>query len=113
VLALPPRTWRPAVATGAVLVAITLPWLFLWPQWVEYLLRQPALIPISLPIPWYLRLPVALLLIAIVRRPWAAALAVEIAMPSLYNSTLLILLAPLRLWLDERRAAVEPTIAGE
>jgi hypothetical protein len=102
-LALPPRHWRPAVVALAVSLLITLPWLWLWRDWVEYLLRQPPLIAISIPIPWFYRLPFALALL-LVRRPWAAALAVVVAIPTLYNSTLLILLAPLRLYLDERAA---------
>lgn len=107
-LALPPRHWRPAVVALAVAVLITLPWLWLWREWVEYLLRQPALIAISIPIPWFYRLPFALALL-LVRRPWAAALAAVVAIPTLYNSTLLILLAPIRLYLDERAGRAPST----
>jgi hypothetical protein len=106
----------------AVAVLVTLPWIWLWPQWIDFLLHQPPLIAISFPIPWYVRLPFALGLL-LMRRPWAAALAVVVAMPSLYNSSLLILLAPLVLYLDERagrhleppllrRAAAARTIEG-
>jgi hypothetical protein len=100
-LALPPRRWRQIVATAVVCFVMTVPWLHLWPEWIAYLLRQPALISISIPIPWYYRLPFALALIAVVRRPWAAALAVTAAMPSLYLSTSVILIAPIRLYIDE------------
>jgi len=50
------------------------------------------------------RLPFALALL-LVRRPWAPALAVVVGMPSLWLGTLVILIAPIRLWYDGRRAA--------
>jgi len=50
------------------------------------------------------RLPFALALL-LVRRLWAAALAVVVGIPSLWLGTLVILMAPIRLWLDGRRAA--------
>ncbi len=109
-LALPPARWRGAVVALAVCIVVTLPVLYLWPDWFAYLARQPSSIAISLPVgPWYLRLPVALVLAAlgsvVLRRPWLSALAVVVAMPSLYLSTTVILIAPIRLWLDGRQAA--------
>jgi hypothetical protein len=101
-LALPPHRWRQIAITAAICFLVTAPWLHLWPEWIAYLLRQPALIGISIPIPWYFRLPFALVLIVWLRRPWAAALASVIAMPSLYLSTSVILIAPIRLYLDRR-----------
>ncbi|MGZ3586512.1 MAG: hypothetical protein ACXVAE_07370 [Candidatus Limnocylindrales bacterium] len=108
-LALPPARWREIALAAAVCVAVTLPVLGLWPEWIAYLQRQPASIAITLPgVPaWYWRLPVGLVLAAlgsfVLRRPWLSALAVVVAMPSLYLSTTVILIAPIRLWLDERR----------
>lgn len=112
-LALPPARWRGALVALAVCALVTLPVLHLWPDWFAYLARQPSSIAISLPVgPWYLRLPVALVLAAlgsvVLRRPWLSALAVVVAMPSLYLSTTVILIAPLRLWLDDRRGG-QPT----
>jgi hypothetical protein len=109
-IALPPVRWRGVVLAAAMCGLVTLPVLHLWPEWFAYLLRQPASIAISLPVgPWYLRLPVALVLAVlgsvILRRPWLSALAVVVAMPSLYLSTTVILIAPIRLWLDGRRGA--------
>ena len=50
--------------TLLVAFLITLPWLGLWVEWIEYLLRQPTMIRISLPLgPWWLRLPIALALL--------------------------------------------------
>ena len=102
-LALPPRRVSQALLVAVACFLVTLPWLHLWPEWVGYLVRQPAQIAISIPIPWFVRVPAALALIALVRRPWAAALAVVVAMPSLYLSTSVILIAAIRLYLDERR----------
>jgi len=103
ILAVPPRLWRQALMTLAVAFLVTLPWLHLWPEWIDYLLRQPASIDIHIGPPWYLRLPFALALL-LVRRPWAPALAVVVGMPSLWLGTLVILIAPIRLWFDGRRA---------
>ena len=44
----------------------------------------------------------------VLRRPWLSALAVVVAMPSLYLSTTVILIAPIRLWLDGRRDVTLP-----
>ena len=111
ILALPPRRWREAALAALLCLAITLPVLGLWPEWIAYLSRQPTAIAITPPwVPaWYWRLPLALLLAAlgsfVLRRPWLSALAVVVAIPSIYLSTTVILAAPLRLWWDERRAS--------
>jgi hypothetical protein len=102
-LGIPPRGWREAAVVLAVALLVTLPWLHLWPEWIDYVLRQPTSIDISIGPPWFWRLPVALLLLAM-RRPWASALAVVVAMPSLWLGTLVILVAVVRLWLDGRAA---------
>jgi hypothetical protein len=91
-----------AVLFGALL--LTLPWLHLWPEWIEHLLRQPSSIDIHIGPPWYVRLPFALALL-LVRRPWAPGVAVVVGMPSLWLGTLVILIAPIRLWFDGRRAS--------
>jgi hypothetical protein len=101
-LGVPRSGWREAVLVIGVAVLVTLPWLHLWPEWVEYLLRQPTTIYIHIGPPWYVRLPFALLLL-LVRRPWASALAVIVAMPSLWLGTLVILIAVIRLWIDGHR----------
>ena len=109
-LALPPRQWREIALAALLCVAITLPVLYLWPEWIAYLLRQPteiAITPAWVPA-WYWRLPVALVLAGlgsfVLRRPWLSALAVVVAIPSIYLSTTVILAAALRLWWDEHRA---------
>jgi hypothetical protein len=101
ILGVPRAGWREAALVIGLAVAITLPWLHLWPEWLDYLLRQPATIAIHIGPPWYVRLPFALALL-LLRRPWAAALAVIVAMPSLWLGTLVILSAVVRLWIDGR-----------
>jgi hypothetical protein len=109
-LGVPPSGWREAAVVLGVAVLVTLPWLFLWPDWIEYLLRQPASTSVHLGPPWYLRLPFALALL-LVRRPWAPALAVVVAMPAFWLGTLVILIAPIRLWLDGRRSVAAPRLS--
>jgi hypothetical protein len=104
-LGIPRRGWREAALVIAVAVLVTLPWLHLWQEWVEYLLRQPTTIYIHIGPPWYVRLPFALALL-LVRRPWASAMAVVVGMPSLWLGTLVILSAVARLWLDARDGRV-------
>jgi len=96
------RRIREFVLACLILVAITIPWLGLWPEYVRFLAAQPAVAGTIIPIPWYLRLPFALLLL-VPRRPWTSALAAIMAIPNWYWYTSLILIAPLRLLLDERR----------
>jgi hypothetical protein len=85
-LALPPRRWRTFVLSGATAIAITLPWLSLWPEWVAYLLGAPrdpgwpTIIPLLYRLPFILGLLVA-------RRPWATMLAAAIAIPGFYLVT--------------------------
>ncbi len=107
-LALSPQQWRQVLLVLIVSLAVTLPWLYLWPEWIEYLLRQPTSIAIHIGPPWYLRLPFALALL-LLRRPWTSALAVVVAMPSLWWGTLVILIAVVRLWWDGR-TSVESTV---
>jgi hypothetical protein len=101
--ALDARRIREFTIACLVLAAITIPWLYLWPEYVRFLAAQPAVAGTIVPIPWFVRLPFALLLL-VPRRPWTSALAAIVAIPNWYWYTSLILIAPLRLWLDEHRA---------
>ena len=105
IFGLRPSQWRQVVLVLALAFAVTLPWLHLWPEWIEHLLRQPTSIDIHIGPPWYWRLPFAAALL-LVRRPWARALAVVVGMPSLWLGTLVILSAVVRLWFDQRRGHV-------
>jgi hypothetical protein len=101
-LALDLKRWREFAITAVVLLAITLPWAGLWVEYVQFLARQPSVTGTVIAIPWWVRLPFALLLL-IPRRPWTSALAAIVAVPTLYWYTSVMLIAPLRLYLDERR----------
>jgi len=112
ILGVSPRQWRQVVVVLALALLVTLPWLHLWPEWIEHLLRQPVRIYIHIGPPWYVRLPFALALLAL-RRPWASALAVVVAMPSLWLGTLVILSSVVRLWYDGRSGRVNAPDAAE
>ncbi|HET7678296.1 MAG TPA: hypothetical protein VFK38_10655 [Candidatus Limnocylindrales bacterium] len=98
---LPLHRWREALLVALVMFAVTLPWLGLWGEWVWFLWHQPTEIGWMLPIPWWSRLPLALLLL-VPRRPWTSALAAVVATPGFYWTTTVLLLAPVRLYLDRR-----------
>ena len=103
-VALPPRHWRRFVVEIAVICLVTLPWLSLWPQWVAALIETSAdpLGPV-IPIPWIARAAVAVVLLYF-QRPWTRALAAAILSPALYWGQLVVLVAPLSLWLARREA---------
>jgi hypothetical protein len=113
IFGVPRNGWREAALVIGVAVLVTLPWLNLWPTWIESLLSQPTQTDVHIGPPWYLRLPFALALL-LLRRPWAQALAVVVAMPAFWWGSLVLLIAVIRLWLDERRGhAPEVLPAGK
>ena len=118
VLAVNPAKWRSFLAWTLLLLALTLPWWWLWPQWLDQLLRgwQTPVGP-QIPIPFLVRLPVGLLLVATRTRLGRVTGAV-IAAPAFYWGSLVLFLAPMAigfdLW-DERRSrrARRPTGQAE
>jgi hypothetical protein len=104
VLALPRRLWRPFLVATAVIAAISLPWLPLWPQWVAALVETSAhpLGPV-VPVPFLVRAVFVVGLLAL-RRPWATALGTAISSPGLYWGQLVVLVAPVGLWLGRNDA---------
>jgi hypothetical protein len=106
VFAIDVRRIREFTFACLILVAITLPWLDLWLDYARFLVAQPASAGSVVPIPWFVRLPIALLLL-VPRRPWTSALAAIVAVPLWFLYTSLILIAPLRLWLDERNRGAD------
>jgi hypothetical protein len=72
----------------------------LWVEWVNRLLWATGrdLGPL-VPIPFLLRLPVGLALVAY-GRPWSRALGAVVATPGLYWSALVLLIAPLAVILN-------------
>ena len=103
-LAIDPRDWRRAGLVLAVMAAITIPWLHLWPEYVSHLMANlgSPLGP-QVPIPFALRLAGALALIVLVRAPWARALAASMAIPAFYWGSLVVLVAPVAIALQEGR----------
>lgn len=105
-LALDPRDWRRAAAGAGVLVAVTIPWLHLWPEWASHLLANFGAplgpqIPISFPV----RAIAGLGILVAFRTHWARALAATIAIPAFYWGSLVVLIAPVAILLRERAGA--------
>jgi hypothetical protein len=111
ILALPPRYWRGFLLAVAVFALVSLPWLSLWPGWIETLLyRLPHPLGPVIPVPLVVRVVVAVGLVAL-QRPWARALAAAIASPGLYWGQLVVLVAPVSLLLN-REPRTQPREAG-
>jgi hypothetical protein len=104
-LAIDPRDSRKVVPIALVALAITLPWLHLWPEYVNHLLGNIAM-PLGpqVPIPLWIRLAAAVALLALVRTRWARALAATIAIPAFYWGSLVVLIAPVAVLLRDRLA---------
>lgn len=101
-LALDPRDWRRVLNLGILAVAITIPWLHLWPEWASQLILFAGIpfgpqVPISFPV----RLAAALVIVAAFRTPWARALAATIAIPAFYWVSTVVFIAPISIVLRE------------
>ena len=108
VLAMHRRDWRPALVTLLIAVTITLPWLYLWPQWFGLLIEDignPGLLGPQIPIPWVLRLALAAALLLSLRTRWARALAATLAIPAFYWASLVVLLAPVAVLVRDRQTS--------
>ncbi len=105
VLAVDPRRWGGVVAWSLIALVVTLPWLHLWPEWIDQLqhrLGEP--VGPLVPVPLWVRAPLGLLLVATQRR-LGRALGAAIATPAFYWTSSVLLLAPLAVWLDDREKA--------
>ena len=94
-LAIDVRDWRRAAVALVVIVAVTLPFVGLWVEWAGQLGRSYGtnLAPGSqFTIPFLPRLAIAGVLV-LTRRPWARVIAAVIAVPAIYNVTLVGFLA--------------------
>ena len=111
-LALRPADWRKFALAVAIVALVTLPWLPLWPAWIGSLINT-ADTPHGplIPVPFAARAVIAALLIAL-QRPWSRALGAILASPNLYWGQLVVLVAPLAVWLDPPRAADAPAGDG-
>jgi hypothetical protein len=106
------RDPRPFLLALAIAVAITLPWLGLWPDWISKLTGSATLqIGNTIPVPLPIRLVAAAALLA-VRRPTATALAATIAIPAFHWASLVVLVAPLVVWAESRWPAARTTPAA-
>jgi len=87
------RDWRRAAVVLLAAGIVTLPVAFWWRDWIQLLLYTNAHYAIGYPVPFVARLAVAIALMALVRRPWARALAAAIAVPALYSYSIVLLYA--------------------
>jgi hypothetical protein len=110
-LALPLRDWRAFALAALAFGVLALPWPNLFPSWIAALLGNIA-DPIAplIPVPFLVRLPIAIALVAW-QRPWSRALGALLASPNLYAGQLVVLLAPLSLafFLEEPRTVATST----
>ena len=101
-LALDSRDWRRVGAVAVALIAITIPWLHLWPEYATHLMGNlSSQLGPQVPIPFALRLVVAFGLLLVVRTGWARALAATLAIPAFYWGSLVILIAPVAIALRD------------
>ena len=106
VVAVDPRKWRSFALWLALGFAITVPWLWLWPEWIGQM-GQAFNHPVGdlVPIPFLVRLPFALALAA-TRTRLGRAVGATLAIPGLYFLSLGTLIASISIGLDvldERR----------
>ena len=111
VLAIHPRDWRPAAVMLGIAVLVTLPWLHLWPAWLNLVVVDVGDVGVlgpQVPLPWIVRLAAAVALLLAVRTGWARALAATLAIPAFYWGSLVVLLAPMAVMIRERLASEGP-----
>jgi hypothetical protein len=86
IFGLPLRGVRTFAIWMLVALAITIPWVALWPQWVSYLLTAPLSGAWPVIVPLLVRAPIALVLLAL-RKDWARMLAACLLIPGFYIVT--------------------------
>ena len=86
VFALPLREVRSFAIWLVVALAITIPWLALWPQWLAFLLSAPLAGAWPVIVPLVIRAPIAAVLLA-TRRNGARMLAACLLTPGFYIVT--------------------------
>ena len=108
------RRITPFLLTMTAAVALTLPVPWLWPAWVTALLTSAAPAgALHIAVDPRVAVAVGLLAIAWYRRTdWMAALAAAISIPVLWPSTLVVFLAPLRLWVEQMRRPARSQVGG-
>jgi hypothetical protein len=113
--ALPLRGIRSFTIWLVIALAITIPWLGLWPQWIAFLLAAPLGGAWPVIVPLVVRAPIALVLLAL-RRDGARMLAACLLTPGFYivtaYATIILAARLLRDYLASRAATEdEPAVA--
>lgn len=112
-LAVDPRDWRKVLAVLAVAVAVTIPWLHLWTEYANHLLGNISATPgPQVPVPLPLRLAAAAALLVLVRAGWARALAASIAIAAFYWGSLVVLIAPVAVFLRSKSGSASRSVAA-
>ncbi len=101
------RDFRRAALVLVIAGLITLPVLGWWFDWLRLLTTTNESVAIGYQVWWPGRVAAALVLMAVVRKPWARGLAAAIAVPALYSYSL-VLLYPLVALLRPGTAAPAP-----
>jgi len=105
ILAVDPRQWRTVVGVALIAFAVTLPWLSLWPAWFGHIMGNVGSplgpqIPLPIPVRW-----LAALGLLVLNRPWTRALAACIAIPAFYWGSVVVLIAPVAVFVRARLQA--------
>jgi len=111
-LAIDMARWRRALGTIALACLATLPFAWLWPEWIGQIgraLTQPF--GIVVPVPFAVRLPLGLLLV-LSRRPVPRALGAVIATPAFYLHSFALFLAPIALLVPSARPGKADDVAA-
>jgi hypothetical protein len=93
------RQWREAIIGAVILVALTLPVLSLWPQWIAAL--SSANRDATQLLPLVVRVPLGLALVAY-RRTWSVAAGAALLTPAFYFHSLVLLIPAVRLAVEDR-----------
>ena len=105
VLALRPLMARRFLIGATIGLLVTVPWLWLWESWIIHDIAAIGAIGREhgpqIPVNPLVRFGAAAILVA-VRKPWASAAAAAIAVPFFYWVSLVLLFAPLAVFLDSR-----------
>ncbi|OGO53859.1 MAG: hypothetical protein A2V85_11380 [Chloroflexi bacterium RBG_16_72_14] len=91
------RQWIEVGLATVVLLALTLPVLHLWPEWIAKLSVKGEYAGI---LPLFVRVPTVAVLL-LYRRPWTVAAAAALATPIFYTQSIVLLLPAVRLWWDD------------